>query len=94
MSVTMKRIKISKKNVWLSHKLWLLLISLLRNPTVYKLRTLSILDSTGVNQGDVARGLLFRKYKAGLKLYMDTEVGNCVENMIISHLLWADDIIL
>ena len=64
MSVTMKRIKISKKNVWLSHKLWLLLISMLRNPTVYKLR--SILDSTGVNQGGVARGLLFRKYKAGL----------------------------
>ena len=53
-----------------------------------------ILDSTGVNQGGVASGLLFRKYMSDLILYLDAEVGICVEDMIISHLLWADDLVL
>ena len=29
-----------------------------------------------------------------LILYLDAEVGICVEDMIISHLLWADDLVL
>ena len=48
----------------------------------------------GVNQGGVASGLLFRKYMSDLKTYLSTAHGICMNNEIIAHLLWADDLIL
>ena len=49
----------------------------------------------GVNQGgNVLSGLLFRKYLADLDEYLCKEVGVCLGDIIIAHLLWADDYIL
>lgn len=48
----------------------------------------------GVNQGGNASGLMFRKYLADLCDYLHKEVGVCIGNIIIAHLLWADDLIL
>ena len=52
------------------------------------------LDTSGVNQGGNANGLLFRRYLADLLEYLDTAFGICCENKVICHLLWADDLIL
>ena len=51
-------------------------------------------NNLGVNQGGVASGLLFRKFMADLSDYLYAEVGVCMGNLIILHLLWADDLIL
>ena len=51
-------------------------------------------DVMGVNQGGVASGLLFRKYMADLGNYLKSECGVCIGDIIIMHLLWADDLIL
>ena len=51
-------------------------------------------DIMGVNQGGVASGLLFRKYMADLNALLNTEFGVCIGEMIIAHILWADDLIL
>ena len=48
----------------------------------------------GVNQGGVASGLLFRKYLADLGNYLESEFGVCIGDIIIMHILWADDLIL
>ena len=48
----------------------------------------------GVNQGGTASGFLFRKYLADLSEFLYKEVGVCIGNAIIAHLLWADDLIL
>ena len=48
----------------------------------------------GVNQGGNVSGLLFRKYLADLDEYLCKEVGVCLGDTIIAHLLWADDLIL
>ena len=48
----------------------------------------------GVNQGGNVSGLLFRKYMADLSEYLYTEVGICLGDSIVAHLLWADDLIL
>ena len=48
----------------------------------------------GVNQGGNVSGLLFRKYLSDLDEYLYKEVGICMEDTIIVHLLWADDLIL
>ena len=48
----------------------------------------------GVNQGGVASGLLFRKYLADMGNYLESEFGVCIGEVIIMHLLWADDLIL
>jgi len=53
-----------------------------------------IIDTTGVNQGGIASGLLFRKYMCDLVLYLEGEVGVCVDDVLLCHLLWADDLIL
>ena len=45
----------------------------------------------GVNQGGIASGLLFRKYLADLSAYLQSEFGVCVGEIIIMHILWADD---
>ena len=53
-----------------------------------------VLDSIGVNQGGNASGFMFRRYMADLCEYLTTEFGVCTEEMILLHLLWADDLIL
>ena len=54
----------------------------------------SICNAMGVNQGGVASGLLFRKYMADFDVFLNTEFGVCIGEMIIAHILWADDLIL
>ena len=49
---------------------------------------------TGVNQGGVASGILFRKYLMDLDVYLKKEVGICIGETIVAHLLWADDLML
>ena len=53
-----------------------------------------IFSKLGVNQGGVASGILFRKYLADLESYLSSEHGICISDGIITHLLWADDLIL
>ena len=53
-----------------------------------------IFNRLGVNQGGIANGLLFRKYMSDIKTYLSTAHGICMNNEIIAHLLWADDLIL
>ena len=54
----------------------------------------SIFDRMGVNQGGNASGFLFRKYMADLSSYLKDEFGVIIDDMILGHLLWADDLIL
>ena len=54
----------------------------------------NIFNGMGVNQGGNASGFLFRKYLADLSEYLHKEVGVCVGDSILAHLLWADDLIL
>ena len=54
----------------------------------------SLLDSTRVNQGGVASRLLFRNYMSDLILHLDAELRICIEDIVISHSLWADDLIV
>ena len=54
----------------------------------------SVLDELGVNQGGNASGLLFRKYLGDLSEYLKKEVGICVDDEILAHILWADDLLL
>ena len=51
-------------------------------------------NNIGVNQGGIASGLLFRKFMADLCNYLHTEFGVLLGDLIILHLLWADDLIL
>ena len=51
-------------------------------------------DFLGVKQGGNASGLLFRKYMADLSEYLKTEHGIMIDDQIIAHLLWADDLVL
>ena len=43
--------------------------------------------------GDSSRNL-FRRYMADIGEYLCSHAGGCVEEIIIIHLLWADDLIL
>ena len=54
----------------------------------------SIPNNIGVNQGGNASGFLFRKYMSDLGNFLRSEFGLCIGESIISHLLWADDLIL
>ena len=54
----------------------------------------SVLDTLGVNQGGLASGLLFRKYMADMSEYLETGFAVCVNDIIVAHMLWADDLIL
>ena len=56
--------------------------------------SLPIRNTIGVNQGGVASGLLFRKYMSDLACYLDNAFGVCINDHILAHLLWADDLIL
>ena len=53
-----------------------------------------IASTLGVNQGGVASGLLFRKYLKDLDDYLKKDAGVCINETILAHLLWADDLIL
>ena len=53
-----------------------------------------IFKQLGVNQGGSASDVLFRRYMADIGEYLCSHVGVCVEEIIIIHLLWADDLIL
>ena len=53
-----------------------------------------ILSTLGVNQGGIASGFMFRRYMADLSDYLKHEFGVCTDELIIVHLLWADDLIL
>ena len=53
-----------------------------------------VLDTLGVNQGGFASGLLFRKYMVDMSEYLETEFAVCVNDVIVAHMLWADDLIL
>ena len=53
-----------------------------------------ILNEIGVNQGGVCSGLLFRKYMSDLEQYLMSEQGICIDENIVGHLLWADELIL
>ena len=71
----------------------------LYNKTSYKVKkdgwvSYLIKNVLGVNQGGVASGLLFRKYMADLDDYLNSKFGICIGEIIIVHLLWADDLIL
>ena len=51
-------------------------------------------NSLGVNQGGIASGLLFRKYMADLSEYLRAECGILIGEEVLTHLLWADDLVL
>ena len=51
-------------------------------------------NNIGVNQGGNASGFLFRKYISDLGEFLHAKVGVCIGDTILSHLLWADDLIL
>ena len=47
-----------------------------------------------MNQGGVATGFLFRRYLSDLDKYLNTHFGACAGDMIVAHILWADDLVL
>ena len=49
-------------------------------------------NKIGVNQGGVLSGLSFRKYLCDLGNYLKREVGVCIDQNILVHFLWADDL--
>ena len=53
-----------------------------------------IASTLGVNRGGVASGLSFRKYLKDLDDYLTKDAGVCINETILAHLLWADDLIL
>ena len=46
-----------------------------------------------VNQGGIVSGLLFRKYFNELDHHQQKDIGVSISEIIIAHLLWADDLI-
>ena len=53
-----------------------------------------IASTLGVNQDGVASGLSFRKYLKYLDDYLKKYARVCIDETILAHLLWADDLIL
>ena len=53
-----------------------------------------VFDVSGVNQGGSASSGLFRRYLADLSEYLSCSVGVCLDEEIVLHLLWADDLLL
>ena len=51
-----------------------------------------ILNQSGVNQGGISSGLLFRRYMADLGNYLNSECGIVISDEILVHLLWADNL--
>ena len=53
----------------------------------------TLLSNIGVNQGGIASGLMFRKYVSDLSDHLFKEFGVVIEDVIIAHTLWADDLV-
>ena len=53
-----------------------------------------IFEQLGVNQGGSASDALFRRYMADIGEYLCNHVDVCVEEIILIHLLSADELIL
>ena len=51
-----------------------------------------ILNEIGVNKGGVCSGLLFRKYVSDLEQYLMSERCIGIDENIVGHLLWTDDL--
>ena len=49
-------------------------------------------NKMGVNQGGVLSGLLFRKYLCDLGNHLKREDGVCIDQNILVHFLWVDDL--
>ena len=52
-----------------------------------------VFDVSGVNQGGSASSGLFRRYLADLSEYLSCSVGVCLDEEIVLHLLWSDDLL-
>ena len=52
------------------------------------------LDSHGVNQGGNTSPTLFRQYLSDLSDFLPQKCGLCISHDIITHLLWADDLVV
>ena len=53
-----------------------------------------IYENIGVNQGGNASPILFRKYLQDLITYLDKYTGTHIDDKIVLHRLWADDLFL
>ena len=53
-----------------------------------------VLSTMCVNQIGISSGLMFQKYVSDLGTYLSAEVEMVISNEIITHVLWADDLIL
>ena len=53
-----------------------------------------VFDSLGINQGGSASDVLLRRYMADIEEDLNKSFGVCIEEVIIVHLLWEDDLIL
>ena len=51
-----------------------------------------VASTLGVNQGGVASGFVFRKYLKDLDDYLKKDARVCIDETILAHLLWADDL--
>ena len=72
---------------------------ILYSSTYYRVKvndqiSLRIDNHVDVNQGRNVSGLLFHKCMADLSEYLYREVGICLADSIVAHLLWTDDLIL
>ena len=54
----------------------------------------NIRETVGVNQGGIASPFLFREYLSDVKDYLDEYTGICLEEEILIHELFADDLYL
>ena len=53
-----------------------------------------VFDSLGINQGDIARDVIFRRYMADTGEYLNKSIGICIEEIITLPFLCADDLVL
>jgi hypothetical protein len=52
-------------------------------------------ETHGVNQGEISSPFLFRSFLADFKKYLNAKCGISMTNdQILTHFLWADDLIL
>ena len=56
--------------------------------------SMPILSLLGVNQGGITSGTLFRKHLNNLHQYWKNDDGVCINETIVAHLLWAEDLII
>ena len=51
-----------------------------------------ISENIGVNQGSITSPFLFKEYLSDIKHYLDNSTGVCIDDEILVHVLWADDL--